>query len=81
MTDQKTIDQVKLRIGGLIDQGLSDKQDIYSKIVEEFGLPRPTVRRIARDYRMELNKRVEILQSEIEPEQMQPSSDDKFKWY
>ncbi len=80
MPDKTTIDQVKLRIGGLIDQGLTDKTDIYSKIVEEFNMPRPTVRRIARDYRNELTQQIRVLQSELLPEQMR-KKENNFQWY
>ena len=43
---------------------LTDKQDIYSKIVEELGIPRPTVQRVARDLRNELLAKIKILQEE-----------------
>jgi len=45
--------------------GLTDKQDIYTKVVDELGVPRPTVRRVARDLRNELLDKIKILQSEI----------------
>jgi len=41
-----------------------DKQDIYTKVVDELGVPRPTVRRVARDLRNELLEKIKILQSE-----------------
>lgn len=69
ITSKIIVDQVKLRIGELIDQGLTDKTDIYSKIVEEFNMPRPTVRRIAREYRQQLVERIKILQTELTPDQ------------
>jgi hypothetical protein len=46
-TNQSTI--IKQAINSFLDKGLTDKQDIYSKVVEELGVPRPTVRRVARD--------------------------------
>ena len=49
----------------LLDKGFTDKQDIYSKVVEELGVPRPTVRRVARDLRNELLQKIKILQSEV----------------
>ncbi len=51
-----------------LDMGLTDKNEIYSKVIEELGVPRPTVRRIARDLRNEMVRKVRILQSEIIPE-------------
>ncbi len=62
-TNQSTI--IKQAINSFLDKGLTDKQDIYSKVVEELGVPRPTVRRVARDLRNELVEKIKILQSEI----------------
>jgi len=62
-TNQSTI--IKQAINSCLDKGLTDKQDIYSKVVEELGVPRPTVRRVARDLRNELLEKIKILQSEI----------------
>ena len=62
-TNQSTI--IKQAINSCLDNGLTDKQDIYSKVVEELGVPRPTVRRVARDLRNELVEKIKILQSEI----------------
>jgi uncharacterized protein (UPF0147 family) len=62
-TNQSTI--IKQAINSCLDKGLTDKQDIYSKVVEDLGVPRPTVRRVARDLRNELLEKIKILQSEI----------------
>lgn len=62
-TNQSTI--IKQAINSYLDKGLTDKQDIYSKVVEELGVPRPTVRRVARDLRNELVDKIKILQSEV----------------
>lgn len=62
-TTQST--NIKQAINSLLDKGLTDKQDIYTKVVEELGVPRPTVRRVARDLRNELLQKIKILQSEI----------------
>ncbi len=56
---------IKQAINSLLDKGLTDKQDIYTKVVEELGVPRPTVRRVARDLRNELLQKIQILQSEL----------------
>ena len=56
---------IKQAINNLLDKGLTDKQDIYTKVVEELGVPRPTVRRVARDLRNELLQKIKILQSEV----------------
>ena len=55
---------IRDRINTLLDNGITDKQDIYTKVVDELGVPRPTVRRVARDLRNELLEKISILQSE-----------------
>lgn len=62
-TNQSTV--IKQAINSYLERGLTDKQDIYSKVVEELGVPRPTVRRVARDLRNELLVKIKILQSEV----------------
>jgi len=70
-TNQSTV--IKEAINSYLDKGLTDKQDIYSKVVNDLGVPRPTVRRVARDLRNELLEKISILQSEaikpLEPSQ------------
>jgi len=61
-TNQSTV--IKEAINSLLDEGVTDKQDIYSKVVDKLGVPRPTVRRVARDLRSELLTKIKILQSE-----------------
>ena len=61
-TNQSTV--IKEAINSLLDDGVTDKQDIYSKVVDKLGVPRPTVRRVARDLRNELLTKIKILQSE-----------------
>ena len=56
--------EIKKSIISFLDKGIKDKQDIYTKVVDELGVPRPTVRRVARDLRNELVAKIEILQSE-----------------
>ena len=61
-TNQSTV--IKAAINSLLDKGVTDKQDIYTKVVDELGVPRPTVRRVARDLRNELLEKIKILQSD-----------------
>ena len=61
-TNQSTV--IKAAINTLLDNGVRDKQDIYTKVVDELGVPRPTVRRVARDLRNELLEKIKISQSE-----------------
>ena len=60
--NQSTV--IKEAINSYLDKGVTDKQDIYSRVVDELGVPRPTVRRVARDLRNELLQKIEILQTE-----------------
>ncbi len=65
-TNQSTI--IKEKIRDLIEKkGIKDKQDVYTKVVEELGVPRPTVRRVAADLRNDLLEQIKILQSEAQP--------------
>ncbi len=63
-TNQSTV--IKEAINSFLDDGITDKQDIYSKVVDKLGVPRPTVRRVARDLRNELLAKIKILQSETQ---------------
>ena len=63
-TNQSTV--IKEAINSFLDEGITDKQDIYSKVVDKLGVPRPTVRRVARDLRNELLTKIKILQSEAQ---------------
>ncbi len=58
---------IKNDIEQKLKNGLTNKQEIYSIIVQELNVPRPTVRRVARDLRNEYVERVRILQSEVSP--------------
>jgi len=63
-TNQSTV--IKEAINSFLDEGVTDKQDIYSKVVDKLGVPRPTVRRVARDLRNELLTKIKVLQSEAQ---------------
>ena len=49
-----------------LDKGMTKKSEIYDKVVEELGTPRPTVRRVARDLRTKLQQRINILNGTTE---------------
>ena len=55
-------------VDSLLEMGFTDKNSIIQKTVEQTGVPRPTVRRILRDMRNEMLRKVRILQSEIDSE-------------
>ena len=63
-TNQSSV--IKEAINSFLDDGITDKQDLYSKVVDKLGVPRPTVRRVARDFRNELLTKIKILQSETQ---------------
>ena len=62
--NQSTI--VKEAINTFLDKGITDKQVIYTKVVDELEVPRPTVRRVARELRNELLLKIKIFQSETQ---------------
>lgn len=54
-----------IEVEKLLNAGLTDKDEIISKVVENLNAPRPTVRRVIRDMRSEMERKIKILQSEI----------------
>lgn len=65
MTSLETsIELAKLAIEKKLENGMTNKQRIFSEIVEEFNIPRPIVRRIARDMRNKYLEKVRVLQSD-----------------
>jgi len=75
-TNQSTV--IKEAINSYLDKGLTDKQDIYSKVVNDLGVPRPTVRRVARDLRNELLEKISILHSDT-IKSSEPSQEKDYK--
>lgn len=57
--------KIRHQIDALIDSGETNKTNIYTKIVDKTGLPRPTVRRIASEYKKEIEKKIRILTNSI----------------
>ncbi|ABK78061.1 hypothetical protein CENSYa_1439 [Cenarchaeum symbiosum A] len=55
---------IKKAINSCLEKGLTDKKDIYTKVVDELGVPRPTVRRVARDLRNDLQVELQGLESD-----------------
>ena len=63
--------QIKEIITGLLDGTIKegvhmDKQELYTKVVQQTGYPRPTVRRVAAELRNDLLEKIKILQSEAQ---------------
>ena len=55
---------IKEIINRLLETDITDKQELYTKVVQETGFPRPTVRRVAAELRKDLLKKIKILQSQ-----------------
>jgi len=68
-----SIELAKLAIEKKLDRGIKDKERIYAEIVKEFNIPRPVVRRIARDMRNKYLEKVRVLQSDYETHYSFPS--------
>lgn len=58
----KQTNLVKEKINELLDLGYIDKRKIIDSVVKELNVPRPTVRRITREVRIDLLRKVLILQ-------------------
>lgn len=56
-----TNQDVKDKINELMDRGMSDKSEIYTMVVKELKVARPTVRRVAGELKNEMVLKVEIL--------------------
>lgn len=56
---------VKDKINNLLDLGYTDKNKIFDKIVKDLDIQRPTVRKLARELRIELVKKLSILEGSI----------------
>lgn len=61
MSKELKADKTKKLILRLLDEGHTDAQEIYTAVVQEYGYPRPSVRRDARALRLELQRKVDIL--------------------
>lgn len=68
--------KIKKAIEHYLDIGIKDKQRIYTLVVEELTVPRPSVRRVARDIRNEYEEKVKILQTENHSSLMKRGSAD-----
>lgn len=65
---------VKQKIEQLIDIGEKDKDEIYRRIIEDFGIPRPTLRRIARELKEEWANKIKVLDSNEEKQAQNPNN-------
>lgn len=58
----KSNELIKQAIMIYLDSGMTDKTEIYSAVVGKLGVPRPTVRRCARELRDDMERKVKILE-------------------
>ena len=54
-------DKVKHLIDHFFKLGVTNKRELYTKIVIKTGIPRSTIRRIAGDYKKQLVRKVKVL--------------------
>lgn len=57
---------IKQKINELLDRGYQDKKEIINLVVNELDVNRPTVRKLARELRIDLVKRLAILEGTIQ---------------
>lgn len=55
---------IKAKVMELLEVGFDNKQDIYNEIEKSMGVPRSTIRRICREVRLDLMKKIAALQNE-----------------
>jgi len=54
-------EKIKHVIDLLIESGVRNKTQLYSRLVTKTGLPRPTIRRISAEYKKQLMRKVMVL--------------------
>lgn len=47
-----------------LDEGITDKQEIYTKVATALKVPRPTVRRVAGDLRREIEEKIQSMEAQ-----------------
>ena len=65
MGNQQSHDVKRSIVRCISEEGLTDKQQIYSRVVEDLGVPRPTVRRVACILRKELAAEIVNLENKL----------------
>lgn len=60
-TEQIVLDSLEY----FMNLGMTEKMEVYTKVVEETDVARPTVRRIARNLRQYYQSRIDILQNDL----------------
>lgn len=58
---------IKKRLEYYLDFGIKDKSDIYARVVTDLKLPRPTIRRVARELVKDYQNNIEVLNSKVKP--------------
>lgn len=47
------------------EKGMTDKREIYTQVVEDMGIPRPTVRRVAKILRNDITEEISQLEERL----------------
>ena len=58
---------IKMAIVHHLNKGIIDKSEIFTKVVEELKVPRPSVRRCSRELVQDMLDKINILASEFDP--------------
>lgn len=69
---EKIIHQIDV----LINSGVTNKTELYTKIVDKTGLPRSTIRRITGEYKKQIERKIRILTSSVS--QIEKKSKDPY---
>lgn len=64
MTESEITKQVEKELESLMEAGATDKNQIFDTVVKKLDVPRPIVKKIARNLRIKLQKRIAVLQSD-----------------
>ena len=58
---------IRVAIINQLNKGIIDKKVIFTKVVEELNVPRPSVRRCSRELVKDMLYKIKILSSELDP--------------
>ena len=62
----KQSEMIKIAMLRYLEQGVTNKREIFTKVVDELGVPRPTVRRCSRELIVELIEKAKVLGSKLD---------------
>lgn len=68
MMSMNVSNSVRTALETLLDKGITDKGELYTKVCEATGAPRPTVRREARNLRNKYLANLKVLGEDSTPQ-------------